>query len=151
MKSLNRRYFSIFIFFILCNACNGQIKTSSSLNCISAEDIHYEVFYESIKIIDLEHGEFEPSKYIVNLTFSRKERECLADLNFEDWVFSLTDSTSDFNANLALYYFFERDFTYGEEFKKEYYNQDLKKEEVDYWVSFLETNMPKLKQVILDF
>ena len=134
MQQIHRLFFvTIFLItFVSKGICQEKY------HFICNDSIKYRFGYVGMKV--KEKNTFIPSKYIVKMVLSDTEKEKVFAIKKNVWLALLADSSTDWAANLLLYYMYKRDAI-------EYYTVvksrdkwiliNKKDEELKYWKKYL--------------
>lgn len=119
---------------------------SSSSEC---QDFSYPLWIKNIKInysivfigadLDLDNNSIKPSKYIVLIDFSKRQKKYLKSLSIKEWECLLKCEKTNFSTNLILYSIFEKDVLLLNMDKKEW-NDCCQDDDIEYWTDYLSNN-----------
>jgi len=124
------KYF-VFLFLVVSNKLLSQKSTGD--NFLRNDGIKYEIAIVSRSIL---HN--RPSMNYIIIDMPKKTKKFFLRQNFEYWKAKLTDTTSDWAANLVLYFIYERDAMNIKHLKNDINLwRSTKENQISFWKEFL--------------
>jgi hypothetical protein len=138
---------AVFLLIVIstCVISNGvaQKMYPAKNSFIKNDSIKYSFAYVSMKM-NFTKKTFIPSKHIIEIKLDTLEEDIVQKIKKDEWLTLLSDTTTDWAANLLLYYLHRRDAVqyYVNIKNREYWvllNQ--KRKEIRYWQKYLSSHL----------
>ena len=131
---------------------------SSSSEC---QDFSYPLWIKNKKInysivfigadLDLDKNSIKPSKYIVLIDFSKRQKKYLKSLSIKEWECLLKCEKTNFSTNLILYSIFEKGASLLLDTDKNEWNNCCQDDDIEYWIDYLSNNKEDLTKKLNEF
>lgn len=130
-------YFALNV--ILIKFTNCQVNKISAV--LNNESLNYTIVRTMPQLLD--SNKIELSKTIIVIQLKKADKRKIAKLNADDWIKLLVNDSTDWAANLYLYWVYKKDASFFQIIKtKEEWKSCCKEEDLIFWRKQLSSRQP---------
>ena len=132
---------NIIIFFLVFMPFTnlGECQDFTYPTWVKNNKLKYSVIYISPDV-DLDNNSYKPSKYIVLIDFSKRQKKYLKNLSIKEWECLLNCGKTNFSTNLILHSIFEKGASLLLDTDKNEWSNCCQDDDIEYWTDYLSNN-----------